>query len=190
MSSINPCGRSILSKRLSEKEAINLLTKAGCSPKVIRHCKAVAVLATRTAQKIAGNGITVDVGLVRIGALLHDIGRARTHDIEHAVKGVDIARSFSLPEPIICIIERHIGSGMTAGEAARLGLPKRSFLPRSLEEKVVSYSDKLIRGSQELGFEEALASFSMELGRVLGSPAINRFKKLHNELAALTGATS
>jgi len=190
MSDINSCGLLILSKSPSEKEAINLLTKAGCSPKVIRHCKAVADLATRTARKIAGNGITVDVDLVRIGALLHDIGRARTHELDHAIKGADIARSFSLPEPIIRIIERHIGSGMTAAEAARLGLPKRSFLPRSLEEKIISYSDKLIEGRQELGFEEALTSFSMKLGRVLGSPAINRFKKLHNELAALTGATT
>ena len=179
-----------MSKSPSEKEAIKLLAKAGCSPKVIRHCKVVAGLATRTAKKIAGNGITVDVNLVRIGALLHDIGRARTHELDHAVKGVDIAHSFNIPEPIIRIIERHIGSGMTAAEADRMGLPKRSFLPQSLEEKIVSYSDKLIEGSQELGFEEALISFSMKLGRVLGSPAINRFKKLHNELAALTGATS
>ena len=179
-----------MSKSPSEKEAVNLLAKAGCSPKVIRHCKAVADLATRTAKKIAGNEITVDVDLVRIGALLHDIGRAKTHELDHAIKGVDIARSFSIPEPIIHIIERHIGSGMTAVEAARMGLPKRSFLPQSLEEKIVSYSDKLIEGSQELGFEEALTSFSMKLGRALGAPAISRFKKLHNELATLTGATS
>jgi uncharacterized protein len=178
-----------LFKRPSENEAINLLTKTGCSPEVIRHCKAVADLATRIAKKIAGNEIVVDVDLVRIGALLHDLGRARTHGIEHAIVGADIARSLSLPTPTVRIIERHIGSGMTAAEAARLGLPKRNFLPRSLEEKIVLYADKLIEGSRELGFEEALTAFSMKLGRVLGSPAIKRLKQLHSELASLTGAS-
>jgi uncharacterized protein len=179
-----------LSKRPSENEAINLLTKAGCSSKVVRHCKAVADLATRIAQKIAGNSIVVDVNLVRIGALLHDLGRARTHSIEHAIVGADIARSLRLPASIVRIIERHIGSGISVTEATQLGLPKRSFLPRSLEEKIVLYADKLIEGNQELVFEEALTAFSMELGRVLGFPAINRLKQLHSELTSLTGATS
>jgi uncharacterized protein len=179
-----------LCKRPSENEAISLLTKAGCSPDVIRHCKSVADLATRIAKKIAGKGIVVDVNLVHIGALLHDIGRARTHSIEHAVVGANIARSHRLPTSLVRIIERHIGSGMTAAEAAQLGLPKRSFLPRSLEEKIVVYADKLIEGHQELGFEEALTAFSMGLGRALGTPAINRLKDLHSELASLTGATS
>lgn len=150
----------------------------------------MAHLATRIAKKIARKGIVVDVNLVHIGALLHDLGRARTHSIEHAIVGANIARSLHLPTSIVRIIERHIGSGITAAEASQLGLPKRSFLPRSLEEKIVLYADKLIKGNQELDFEEALTAFSMELGRVLGSPAIIRLKQLHSELASLTGDAS
>jgi uncharacterized protein len=181
---------SSLRTRPSEHEAIHLLATAGCSPAVIRHCKAVADLATRIAQQIARHGISIDVDLVRIGALLHDLGRARTHAIDHAVVGAAIAQGLRLPVPLVRIIERHVGSGLTAAEAARLGLPKRSFLPRSLEEKVVVYADKLIAGSHELGFDEALTAFSMELGSVLGAPAINRLKQLHRELTALTGVPS
>lgn len=171
----------------SVKEAIRLLKKAGCAPNVVKHCKAVADLATRIAQQIARNGTPVDVHLVTIGALLHDIGRAQTHEIEHAVIGAKIARSFDLPESIVQIIERHIGSGITAKEAARLGLPKQSFLPKSLEEKIVAYSDKLVKGGQEVGYEEALNAYSINLGGFLGPPAIKRFKTLHRELSALTG---
>jgi len=148
----------------------------------------VADLATRIAKKIAGKGIVVDVNLVHIGALLHDIGRARTHSIEHAVVGANIARSLRLPTSLVRIIERHIGSGITAAEATQLGLPKQSYLPRSLEEKVVAYADKRIAGSREVDFDEAVTAFSRELGRVLGPPAINRLKRLHGELATLTGA--
>lgn len=176
-----------MSKTPSEKEAINLLKKAGCTSNVIKHCKAVANLANKIAEKIAKNGVYVDVKLVKIGALLHDIGRAKTHDIEHAIIGADIARSFNLPESIVQIIERHIGSGITAEEATRLGLPKKDFLPRSLEEKIVSYSDKLIEGGREVEFGEALKTFSKELGGFLGPPAIKRFKKLHGELSSLIG---
>ena len=176
--------------RPSEKEAIRLLATAGCSHAVIRHCQAVAALATRIAQKIADHGTSIDVDLVRIGALLHDLGRARTHGIDHAVVGAAMARSLSLPAPLVHIIERHIGSGLTAAEAAQLGLPKRSFLPRSLEEKVVAYADKRIARSREVSFDDALTAFSRELGRVLGAPAINRLKHLHNELTTLTGASS
>ncbi len=174
--------------RPSDNEAMDLLATAGCSPAVIRHCQAVADLATRVAQRIAGSGISIDVDLVRVGALLHDLGRARTHGIDHAVVGAAMGRSLGLPTPLIRIIERHIGSGITAVEAAQLGLPKRSFLPRSLEEKVVAYADKRIAGSREVGFDEAVTAFSRELGRVLGTPAITRLKRLHGELTALTGA--
>lgn len=177
-------------KTPSAREAISLLKKAGCAPNVVKHCKAVADLATRIAQKIARNGTPVDVNLVTVGALLHDIGRAKTHEIEHAVIGAKMARSFDLPKPIVQIIERHIGSGITATEAARLGLPRRSFLPKSLEEKIVAYSDKLVKGGQEVDYEEALNAYSINLGGFLGPPAIKRFKKLHRELSSLTGDPS
>jgi len=179
-----------LPKIPSEKEAIDLLKKTGCSPNVIKHCEAVANLATRIARKIAGNGNSVDVKLVRVGALLHDIGRARTHGIEHAIAGAEMARSFNLAEPVVQIIERHIGSGITAKEATKLGLPKKSFLPRSLEEKIVSYSDKLIEGSREVEFEEALETFSVALGAFLGPPAVKRLRKLHGELSSLSGESA
>jgi uncharacterized protein len=176
-----------LSKTLSVKEALRLLRKAGCAPNVVKHCKTVADLATRIAQQIARNGTPVDVHLVTIGALLHDIGRAQTHEIKHAIIGAKIARSFDLPEAIVQIVERHIGSGITAKEAARLGLPKRSFLPKSLEEKIVAYSDKLVKGGQEVDYEEALSAFSINLGGFLGPPAIKRFKKLHYDISSVTG---
>ena len=120
----------------SEKKALKLLEKAGCSQNVIQHCIAVSNLATKIAQKIVKNGINVDIPLVKIGGLLHDLGRAKTHTIEHAIAGIEIARSFQLPESIILIIERHIGTGLTEEEAVKLGLPKKNYLPQSQEEKI------------------------------------------------------
>lgn len=171
----------------SETHALNCLLKAGCSQNVIKHSKAVANLATKIAQKIASNGGSVDVDLVTIGALLHDLGRAETHSIEHAIIGATIARSLHFPQSLVQIIERHIGSGITAKEAERLRLPKKDFVPISIEEKIVTYSDKLIEGGKEIGFTRALKLFSRELGGFLGDPAIERFKKIHYEISSMTG---
>ena len=66
---------------------LNLLKKAGCSEEVINHCIAVRDIAVKIAKKA-----NADVELVEAGALLHDIGRSKTHGIFHAVEGVKIAK--------------------------------------------------------------------------------------------------
>lgn len=165
---------------ITSKEALKLLHRAGCSPQVIQHCKAVSKLAVSLATKLKRRGAKVDVELVRIGGLLHDIGRSKTHKIDHALVGAEILRSFSLPAPVIYIVERHIGSGIPADEAVKLGLPNRDFVPETLEEKIVSYADKLIEGNHEVSFDAALKKFSDELGET--HAAVGRFKKAHAEL--------
>lgn len=160
----------------SEKE-IELLKKAGCSDKVIEHVVAVAKAALNIADEVK---IPVDKELIRIGALLHDIGRAKTHGIDHAAAGAQIAREMGMDERIIRIIERHIGSGIPADEALALGLPEKDYLPITPEEKIVSYSDNLISGSKIISFEEALQRFKRLLGK--DHPAIERFLKQHKEI--------
>ena len=98
--------------------ALKLLFDVGCSERVISHCKAVSALAVKFAKTCEKKGITVDTNLVEVGGLLHDIGRSKTHDITHAVVGVEIAKSLDLPDPVISIIEYHIGGGIGAKEAA------------------------------------------------------------------------
>lgn len=170
-------------------EALQLLNDANCASHVLRHCRAVATVAVRIAQEIAKQGHSVDIDLVQAGALLHDIGRGVTHSIDHGVAGVIIAQSFGLAPSLIRIIERHIGSGITSTEAQRLELPIKNYLPISVEEKIVTYADKLIEGAREMGYEEAFHKFHQELGGFLGSTAIARFQQLHTELSRLRGTT-
>jgi uncharacterized protein len=135
------------------------------------------------AKKSQANGAKVDVKLVEIGGLLHDIGRSKTHGIDHAYVGSRIVMSLNLPESIVKIVERHIGSGIPSEEAVELGLPNKDFIPETWEEKIVSYSDKLIDGDRRMSFEEALRRFSKDLGK--SHPAVRRFKKLHAELTRI-----
>jgi len=167
----------------SPKEAVRLLRKVGCPPNVISHCIAVMRVATRLAEKIKARGVKVNVQLVRVGAILHDIGRSRTHSVHHAVIGGDLARSLGLPNSVVSIIERHVGGGISQEEAKILGWPRRVYVPQTIEEKIVAYADKLIEGSREVPLERTLNKLREELGA--DHPAIERIKKLEREILSL-----
>jgi len=163
------------------REALEILSRVGCTPPVIEHCKTVSQLAVEFAKKAKAKGMNVDIELVRVGGLLHDIGRSKSHSVDHGFRGAEIASSLGFSEPLRLIIERHVGSGISAEEAAKLGLPRRDFIPESIEEKIVSYADKLIEGKRRKNFDVVLDRFAKELGPT--HPAIARLRKLHIELA-------
>jgi len=167
----------------SREQALQFLRQSGCKENVIRHAEAVTQLAVEIAKACKERGLDVDLELVEIGALLHDIGRAKTHSVYHAVIGAEIAKSLGLPEQVISIIKRHVGGGITAREAKKLGWPKDIYVPQTLEEKIVSYADKLIEGSRRVPIERTIEIFS----RKLPSSAIARIQRLHGEMSALIG---
>jgi uncharacterized protein len=167
----------------SREQALQYLRQSGCLRNVIKHCEAVAELAVEIANACKENGLEVDSELVEIGALLHDIGRAKTHSVHHAVMGAEIAESLGLPEPVISIIKRHVGGGITAREAKKLGWPMDIYAPQTLEEKIVSYADKLIEGSKRVPIERTIKNFSRELP----PSAIAKIRRLHMEMSALVG---
>ncbi len=169
---------------ISPDEALDLLREEGCSESVIRHVKAVKVVSTRIAQRIVESGHHLNLELVKVGALLHDIGRWETHDISHGIEGARILRDKGL-ERIAPFAENHLGAGITAEEAEKLDIPKRDYLPNSLEEKIVTYGDNLIRGSEVQSFEDALEELRKELGP--DHPSLERFKDIHQELQSLGG---
>ena len=156
---------------------VDVLAAEGCSSDVIAHCLKVSETALSIADRVK---IVLDRELVRMGGLYHDIGRSRTHGIEHALKGVEIARRLGFPTVLINIIERHIGAGITASEAVRLGLPKKDYLPLTPEEKIVSYADNLVSGIREMPFYEALDRFKVILGP--DHEGVELFRKQHQEI--------
>jgi len=64
-----------------------------------------------------------------------------------------------------------------------LGWPMDVYVPQTLEEKIVSYADKLIDGSRRVPIERTMKNFSNELP----PSAIANIQRLHMEILALIG---
>jgi uncharacterized protein (TIGR00295 family) len=160
----------------SPEQCIDLLKKAGCSKEVINHCIAVRDLAVKIAKKADAN-----IELVEAGALLHDIGRAKTHGIKHSIEGVKIGKKLGLDQRIINIIERHIGAGLLSDDAKKLGLPIKDYMPVSLEEKIVCHADNLVEDGKRQPIE---VEVEKALTKGLNEYAI-RLVNLHKELSEI-----
>ena len=157
-------------------EEVELLIELGCPEWVIEHSKGVS----RKACEIASNFEDADMELVRVGGLLHDVGRSQTNSIEHAVIGAQILKKREYNEEICNIVERHIGTGLSEEDAKELGLPIKSYLPETLEEKIVSHADNLFNGGDEVDVDFTIAKWKRKLGK--NHPSIERIKEIHEEL--------
>ncbi len=177
--------------RIQESD-IGLLREAGVSWVDIRHC----VKVSEKALEIAGRtGASLDMELIGRGALFHDLGKAKTHEIEHGKIGADIGRELGLPEKVTDIMEKHIRGGLTEEEAKELGLPVKDYSLKTLEEKIIIYADRLVDiimdgivdiGGNELEaerrFEEILREYP-KYGK--NEKTLNRYLGYHREIQGL-----
>jgi uncharacterized protein len=134
-----------------------------------------------TAGKLEKRGYKIDVPLVEAGALLHDLGRSKTHTVDHSLVGAQIAQTIGLPESVVNIIKRHVGAGITAQEAEAFGWPKDTYTPQTLEEKVVCYADKLIGKSKRTPIETEIEKLQKENK----FEAAERVRRLNQEITTL-----
>ncbi len=176
------------------EDVLRIWDKYGLPENVRRHCIKVAEIAMRIAERIKQNGHDVDLEAVKKGALLHDLGRAITHEpFRHFILTGEILRKEGFDEKIVRIAERHFSAGVTEEDARKLGLEVvRNFMPETVEEKVVCYADKVTRGDEEISFEEFLKRLD-ELEREHPETAWftektrERIKRIRDELEKLAG---
>ncbi|MBI0584520.1 MAG: HDIG domain-containing protein [Methanomassiliicoccus sp.] len=163
----------------NEQQCIDILKDHGAPDRLIKHVCTVTALAVAVARRCGA-----DQDLIIAGGLLHDLGRTRTHGVRHGLEGEALARSLGLPEPLVLIIRRHIGSGILPKEARTLGLPDLDYVPRTLEEKIVCHADNLVSDADYLTSDAAYRDF---LRKGLTGPA-DRMLEMHKELSERCGA--
>jgi uncharacterized protein len=167
-----------------DERDIEILRGAGMSQDDITHSVHVA----KKALEIAGRcgGVNIDMELVARGALFHDLGKAKTHEMEHGRVGAEMGRALGLPSNVLDLMEKHIRGGLTPDEARELGLPVKDYALKNIAEKVVIYADRLVdiihdgivrikdEREAELRFEEILRAYpqygknDITLARYLG----------------------
>ena len=162
----------------SRDECLDILRDNGCSDDVVAHCEAVCKVALKIGKRCRAR-----MEVLEAAALLHDLGRSRTHAISHAVEGARIARDLGLSEEIVSAIENHIGAGIPKEEAEALGLPPRDYFPSTLEEKIVAHADNLIDGATRVKVHDAVSDMVRR-----GFPeAAKRILSMHKELSSVAG---
>jgi molybdenum cofactor cytidylyltransferase len=128
----------------AECEAI--LAGYSVEPSQVRHSRRVAEVAERIALALARSGFSLNVELVRAGALLHDLAKGRP---DHAIVGAELLRSMDFPR-VATVVSAHTDLDFSGGQ---------------LDESAIVYlADKLVRGESlvtlDQRFGPALARFS------------------------------
>ncbi len=143
--------------------ALDLLRRLKIPLSVRRHSEKVADKALEIADKITKTN--VDKNLIEIGALLHDVGRTKTHGFRHALIGGKILRERGFSINLAKICETHILGGLDKEDAKRVGLPEKDYLPKTLEEKIICLADKHMAGTREVTIKERFERWFQKYGR-------------------------
>ncbi len=166
----------------SEEEALALHRRHGSKEKVVVHCRTVASVSLVVAEAFQKAGTKVDTEAVLAGALLHDLGRSVTQTVGHGLEGARLLAKEQVEERVVQIVRRHVGAGISSDEAASLGLPDLDYIPRTLEERIVCFADKMVDSNQVRPFSQEVERFvrkGHDVERLLGLK-----KGLQEELGA------
>jgi uncharacterized protein len=168
----------------TKEEAIQIMKKLGLATNIINHELAVM----RRARDISHNITKLDVNieLVKIGAIFHDIGRIKSHGMDHGPIGGKMLRILGISENIALITERHTMAGITVEEAKQFDLPLQSYLPESIEEKIVCLADKYFMGTKNVSIEQRFQRWIDKYGKTTFlRNHLQRAKDLEEEILAL-----
>ena len=159
----------------TDKLIEEIYEKLNCSKYITDHCNAVY----KRSFYITQHYDDIDMELVKAGCKLHDVGRTITNGIEHAYLGADLLRKEGVDEKICLITERHIGAGITPEESESLGLPKRKYVPETLEEKIVAHADNLVHGITPVDLNFVIEKWT---NKDMNKKSIDMLINLHKEL--------
>jgi len=164
-----------------EAQALALHRKYRSDERIVQHCRTVARVSTILSDAILAKGMAVDARATLAGALLHDIGRSRTHEVGHGHVGASILEKEGVDEVVVEIVRRHVGAGISPEEAASLGFPKGDYVPRTLEQRVVCFADKMVGSDSIRPFDEEVRRFERK------GHDVKRLKKLKADLEEALG---
>ncbi|MHA2223839.1 MAG: HD domain-containing protein [Candidatus Hodarchaeales archaeon] len=164
-------------------ECISFLLNQSTPINVVNHVIFTTQTALQIAKKIKKKKILLNCELILAGAMFHDIGRCRSHHLNHGIIGANLLRQHKFAEALARIAENHLFGGITDSEALKLGLPFQNYIPLTLEEKIVTYADNISKGDSLLDIDEVISRYSKYFKRT--DPILIRVKNLHKKIEIL-----
>lgn len=175
------------------EQAEQLLDKYSVPQNIREHCRAVSALATSIAEKLSGKGIHIDVELVHIGSLLHDMMKAAT--FERLTKTKKFNYTPTEKETAVWNEFHKRFKGMHESEIAyellkddypelaqfilkEGALSKNPFKHRDWEEKVVHYADWRTLGTEIVPLDTRLDDFFVRYKKLIKTSGADRWEKV------------
>ena len=165
----------------SAQQALALHKKYGSNERTVSHCQACARISKTLSGRAVQRGIPLSEEAAVAGALLHDIGRSKIQTVAHGYVGAGILEKEGVDPVVVEIVRRHVGAGISPEEASALGFPSGDYIPRTPEQKIVCFADKLLDGDRARPFEEEVKRF------VKKGHDVQRLRKLKEDVDAAVG---
>ena len=132
---------------------------------VLMHCLEVSHLAGLMAAEIGAN-----VKIAKVGGLLHDIGKALSHEVEgpHAQIGADVALKYNVSKRVCACIAEHHDDEMTSVESFLVAAADAlsAARPGSRRDTVENYIKRMEELEEVAGnFEGIEKCFAIQAGR-------------------------
>ena len=132
---------------------------------VLQHSIEVSHLAAMMAGEVGAN-----VKVARTGGLLHDIGKALTHEVEgpHAEIGADVARKFNVAKHVCSAIAEHHDDVMTSAECFIVSAADAISAARpGARRDTVEHYTKRLKAIEDVcrGFDGVEKSYAIQAGR-------------------------
>ncbi len=149
---------------VDRKAVIELLRRRRLSEDKIIHSEAVADLALALARQMMAAGQELDLQVVELGGLLHDIGITHfgERDFEaemsapipsHCVIGAAIVLEEGYSQAVAHCVESHELWLKEEAEECRFPAPVKDYVPQTPEAKAVAYADIVVFAAIEEGFD-------------------------------------
>ena len=146
---------------------LDILNKNKTPSNVIEHSRTVCKLAEDVAEKLIKKGIKVNKKLLVASALLHDIEREKDN---HVIEGAKLLKSMGF-----CEISE------TTRKHSLHEIEKEKNRPLSIEEKILFYADKRVKGNKIVSLKERIEDLNKRYNRDF-SKEYEFAKKIEREL--------
>ena len=153
----------------TKEECLKILKDNKVPDNIIAHSKAVCNVALKIIDILEKKGVKVNRNLVIAGALLHDVKKLSPDD--HIIEGSEFVKSLGFEE-VASVIKKH----------GLYHLDKDDFMPKTLEEKIVFYADKRVKGNKIVSVNERFKYIKQRYKKDNVEKEINFTKKIEKEL--------